>query len=465
MRFAFSPLTTFSRRCGRLTSLVLCVVFLASAALVAGPASGADLKKPVAGAAKKPFAWLNSYQTAMVQQQKTGKLILMYFSGTGWDDYTQELDEQVLNTEEFQTWAEKNVIALRVDFPPKDDVKQNKWEKTQNEQLKLKYNISKVPTFLFVDEAGDVSARVGYDTARLRKEEQKEHPDLWVAFCDKVVKDTPPPLPLQVQKNLTDAVAYCRKHAVPLLLFINQGTNANLLKEKDAIEKHPAFIKFVNRNMAFLDVKWPEDYDVMPEAKKVRDFAKQWKFGPAPLEIVVWDPAGLGEFRDQITSVSVQNIQPLLNQLDRDLPKIDYGGGWIDDYKMAQAICHQQKKNMFISFESTDGSDWCQQWEKEVYKTPTFKDYAKDTLVLLKVDFPKTTTQPAALMEQNRNLADMYAIRGYPRMIILNPLGQKIGECGYMKGGATAFVPALKKILQEDHDRRVLPSEEAAKGT
>jgi hypothetical protein len=50
-------------------------------------------------------------------------------------------------------------------------------------------------------------------------------------------------------------------------------------------------------------------------------------------------------------------------------------------------------------------------------------------------------------------------------MVILNPLGQKIGECGYMKGGANAFVPALKKIVLEDHERRVLPSEEAAKGT
>jgi len=449
-----------------LSAAFLFAAWLFSGAIFASPVLAAEAtpRTPAVAVPHKPFAWLSNYVTASVQQQKTGKLILMYFSGTGWDDYTQELDEQVLNTALFQDWADKNVISLRVDFP-KDDSKQNKWEKDQNEKLKLQYNISKVPTFLFVDEAGDVLARVGYDTARLRKEEQKEHPDLWVGFCDKVVKDTPPSLPLQVQKNLTEALAYCRKHAVCLLLFINQGTNANLLKEKDAIEKHPAFIKFVNRNMAFLDVKWPEDFDVSPEANKIREFAKQWKFGPAPLEIVVWSPAGLGEFKDQITTVSVQYIQPLLNKLDRDLPKIDYGGGWIDDYKMAQAICHQQKKNLFISFESTDGSDWCQLWEKEVYTTPQFKDYAKDNLVLLRVDFPKSTTQPAGLVEQNRNLADMYAIRGYPRMVILNPLGQKIGECGYMKGGATAFVPALKKILQEDHDRRVLPSEEAAKGT
>lgn len=422
-------------------------------------------KTPPAAPSQKPFAWLNNYQTATIQQQKTGKLILMYFSGAGWDDYTQELDEQVMNTAAFQAWAEKNVIPLRVDYPPKDDTRQPKWEKTQNDQLHLKYNISKVPTFLFVDEAGDVLARVGYDTARLRKEEQKEHPDLWIAFCDKVVKDTPPPLPLQVQKDLTEAVAYSRKHAVPLLLFINQGTNPTVLKEKEAVEKHPAFIKFVNRNMAFLDVKWPEDFDLSPEASRIREFAKKWKFGPLPLEIVVWSPAGLGEFKDQITTVSVQYIQPLLNKLDRDLPKIDYNGGWIDDYKLAQAICHQQKKNLFISFESSDGSDWCQLWKKEVYQTPLFKEYARDNLVLLRVDFPKSTTQPAALMEQNRNLADMYAIRGYPRMVVLNPLGQKIGECGYMKGGSTAFVPALKKIVQEDHDRRVLPSEEAAKGT
>jgi protein disulfide-isomerase len=465
MRFSFLPLKK-SCRPHELNASSLAAALLFSLALLGGPVLAAELapKAPPAAVPHKPFAWLNSYQTATIQQQKTGKLILIYFSATGQDDYTTELDEQVMNTAAFQDWAEKNVIPLRVDFP-KDKAKQNKWEKDQNEKLKLMYNISMVPTFLFVDEAGDVSARVGYDTARLRKEEQKEHPDLWIAFCDKVAKDTPPPQPLQVQKNLTEAIAFCRKHAIPLLLFINQGTNPTVLKEKDAVEKHPGFIKFVNRNMAFLDVKWPEEFDVSPDANKIREFGKEWKFGPAPLEIVVWSPAGLGEFKDQITSVSVQYIQPLLNKLDRDLPKIDYNGGWIDDYKTAQAICHQQKKNLFMSFECSDASDWCQLWDKEVYKTQIFRDYAKENLVLLKVDFPKSTTQPAGLIEQNRNLADMYAIRGYPRMVILNPLGQKIGECGYMKGGANAFVPALKKIVAEDHDRRVLPSEEAAKGT
>ena len=34
-----------------------------------------------------------------------------------------------------------------------------------------------------------------------------------------------------------------------------------------------------------------------------------------------------------------------------------------------------------------------------------------------------------------------------------------------MKGGVKAFLAALEKLRREDHDRRTLPSEEAAKGS
>lgn len=447
-------------------ALLLSPLLFVSPAQAAPTASGTGGLRRPPGPPHKPFQWLNSLQTANIQQQKTGKLILLYFSGTGWDDFTSELDEQVLNTDAFTNWAEQAVIPLRVDFPDaKGAVKQNAWLKNQNDALKIKYAISKVPTFLFVDEAGDVLARVGYDTARLRKEEQDGHPNTWLAFCEQVVKSVPPPQPLLQQRNLTEAVAYSRKHAIPLLLLITQGVSGTNLQEKDGIKSHPAFIKFVNRNMVFLDLKWPDETDTTPAAQQIRDFGKQWKFGPASLEIVVWSPAGLGEFKDQITTLSVQNIQPLLKRLDGDLPKIDYNGGWIDDYKLAQAICHQQKKDMFISFVQSDDNSWSKQWNEEVYQTPEFKKYAKENLVLLKVDFPKSTTQPAGLAEQNKNLAEMFGVRGYPTMVILNPLGQKIGDAKFMKGGSKAFLAALEKLRREDHDRRTLPSEEAAKGS
>lgn len=222
---------------------------------------------------KKPLVWGTNNTLALSQQQKTDKLILYYFSGSGWDDFTQELDDQVLNTDLFRDWAEANVIPFRVDFP-KDRDGQSRTVAKQNEALKLQFNISKVPMFLFVDSAGDVQARVGYDTARLRPppEETKGNPKAWIAYCDSVVKAKPPTEELKVAKSLKEAVAYSRKNAIPLALFISQGNNPTLQKDKEAIMKHPAFSRFCNKNMSFLNVQWPEASDTSPAAVEMRAF-------------------------------------------------------------------------------------------------------------------------------------------------------------------------------------------------
>ena len=195
--------------------------------------------------------------------------------------------------------------------------------------------------------------------------------------------------------------------------------------------------------------------------------------------------------------------------MDAELPSVDYNGGWIEDYKLARTIASRSKKDLFIAFVSMNGSEWSQRMFEEIFDTPEFKAYAKENLVLLKVDFPRgveggpmdptrpytaaaaaprpavtrpagpTTqrsvqevreemvtapdgSQPFALREQNRTLADMYAIRGYPSVVILNDLGQKIGDAKYMKGGAPTFLQELDKLRKKDENRRFLTSEQEA---
>ncbi len=106
-----------------------------------------------------------------------------------------------------------------------------------------------------------------------------------------------------------------------------------------------------------------------------------------------------------------------------------------------------------------DGSEWSQKFNEEVYKTPEFHKYAVDGLVLLRVNFPKTGEQPAWLKEQNKMLADMYGVRGYPTIVMLNPVGQKIGDAKYMKGGVQTFLKEVQDLRKKDEERRVLPSD------
>ena len=61
-------------------------------------------------------AWINDFSKAAKLSQKTNKPILANFTGSDWCGYCKVLDRTVFSTPEFQTWAEKNVVLLEVDF-------------------------------------------------------------------------------------------------------------------------------------------------------------------------------------------------------------------------------------------------------------------------------------------------------------------------------------------------------------
>src|SRR3954449_3860780 len=75
--------------------------------------------------------WLTSFTNATGQARKEDKLIVAYFRGSDWDDYCKKLDRDVLNTELFVNWAEKNVVLLDVDFPA--DKRQSPSQKKHND--------------------------------------------------------------------------------------------------------------------------------------------------------------------------------------------------------------------------------------------------------------------------------------------------------------------------------------------
>jgi thioredoxin-related protein len=101
-----------------------------------------------------------------------------------------------------------------------------------------------------------------------------------------------------------------------------------------------------------------------------------------------------------------------------------------------------------------DSSEYCQKFDQEIFKTDEFIKYAKKNIVLLRVDFPKDekklAAQSEALREQNKQLADQFAIRGYPTVVILNFMGQRIGDAKYMKGGPEFFLKQLDQVVRND---------------
>ena len=114
---------------------------------------------------------------------------------------------------------------------------------------------------------------------------------------------------------------------------------------------------------------------------------------------------------------------------------------WLTDYPQALKVAAEQKKPVLLDF---TGSDWCppcKQLKRTVFDTDEFARYARERLVLVELDFPRSKQQPSELAAQNQRLQKQYAIEGYPTLILLSPEGKEIKRTvGFMDGGPKAFI-------------------------
>ena len=121
--------------------------------------------------------------------------------------------------------------------------------------------------------------------------------------------------------------------------------------------------------------------------------------------------------------------------------------GWLNDYKKAQEEAKASNKILLLNFTGSDWCGWCIKFDRDVLSRPQFKEYARNNLVLVELDFPRVKTQSAELQKQNRQLAQQYEVVGFPTIIALNSDGQKLWEYdGYFAGGPEAFIAELEKL-------------------
>jgi protein disulfide-isomerase len=120
---------------------------------------------------------------------------------------------------------------------------------------------------------------------------------------------------------------------------------------------------------------------------------------------------------------------------------------WLTDFAAAKAAAKKEQKPILANF---TGSDWCPHCvnlKNEVFSTPEFAEWAAKKVVLLELDFPRTTPQGAELKRQNEELARRFEIQGYPTVVVLDAEGNKLGQLGYAKGGPAAWIPLAEKQM------------------
>ena len=87
---------------------------------------------------------------------------------------------------------------------------------------------------------------------------------------------------------------------------------------------------------------------------------------------------------------------------------------------------------------------------KDVFEQPAFEEFAKNNLVLVKLDFPRAKPQDPEIKQRNQQLAAQYQVQGlFPTVILLNAEGKELArEVGYKGGGVPGFIDWVKTNLK-----------------
>jgi len=128
---------------------------------------------------------------------------------------------------------------------------------------------------------------------------------------------------------------------------------------------------------------------------------------------------------------------------------------WHTDLTKAINISKAEKKPIMLFFTGSDWCGWCIKLQKEVFKTPEFTKWAQEKVVLVELDFPRKTALSPELKSQNDQMKQMFQIRGYPTVWLVQPEDKEgkinfrqLGKSGYVAGGATAWITAIEPAFK-----------------
>ena len=129
---------------------------------------------------------------------------------------------------------------------------------------------------------------------------------------------------------------------------------------------------------------------------------------------------------------------------------------WETNVNKAIEVSKKTKKPMLLFFTGSDWCGWCIRLQKEVLKTPEFSAWAKQNVVLVELDYPRSKPQTNEIKQQNSQLQQIFAIQGYPTVHFATVTETKgkiyfnsLGNTGYVSGGPSAWLGVANGILKK----------------
>jgi len=120
---------------------------------------------------------------------------------------------------------------------------------------------------------------------------------------------------------------------------------------------------------------------------------------------------------------------------------------WEEKIETAIAKAQNENKYILVNFTGSDWCKWCQKLTNEVFAQKEFENFAKENLILVKIDFPKNIEQSPETKLYNNQLAREFGVEGFPTIFILDKNGNMKLQTGYLPGGAGNYISHLKQYF------------------
>jgi protein disulfide-isomerase len=105
--------------------------------------------------------WHTSLPDATAKAKAENKLVFVEFTGSDWCPPCKKLHKDVLESEDFATYAAKNYVLVELDFPRRTE--QSEELKKANKALAQEFKVKGYPTVLVLNADGkELYRSVGY---------------------------------------------------------------------------------------------------------------------------------------------------------------------------------------------------------------------------------------------------------------------------------------------------------------
>jgi thioredoxin-related protein len=256
--------------------------------------------------------------------------------------------------------------------------------------------------------------------------------------------------------DVKKAIDIATKNDRPLLLFFTGSDWCGWCKrlQREVFEKE-AFEKWANKEVVLVELDFPRRTKLADDLRQQNAQLQQvFRVQGYPTVHLV---KAVINGKDQVSFSSfgktgyvaggpskwIANAEALLNPPAQEK--------WYTNVNEAVSVSQKTNKPLLMFFTGSDWCGWCKRLQAEVLKTAAFNEWAKDNVVLVEVDYPRRTPQDKAIKEQNANLQQIFKVKGYPSLYLVNPevKGGQIslnayGHTGYVAGGPKPFIAKLK---------------------